>query len=738
MTGMACTETELSGCARMGEEDMGYRISGGEVKLCFQLISNKTLRMSILPVEESVKDVFSTLDLDDRNWGEPSTVLSGGEGIQRLRVGDFQVSISENPLRVQVLREGRKIQELTVSEETGDIRFPVGERELYGLGHGYHEHPDRRGNSYDLRMNGQITGYHENYSAISPTPYVISAEGWALYFHQPWKGKIDLQGEEGRFIKYPPQYADVFFVDCRDPLDAPREYYAFTGLPPMPPKYAFGYQQSYRTLLHNGVNYVEKTAAWMREHKIPCDMLIYLGTGYCDNGWNTYNGNFEWHPEVFPEPEKTMKALHDMDYKISIHVTRCFTGLHGTIQDEDVSPLIYDHAANYWKRHVETIYTLAQNEAWWPDDADEVDMEQRLTRHRMYYEGSLELNPDVRPLQMQRNTFPGANRWGGIIWSGDVISEWETLKNQVPIGLNVALSCSPFWGTDTGGFFSTPEYDGELWMRWLEYSAFTPFFRGHGRSSFLHNTWGWSMFHSLDEIPLELNPSVLHDGPPADDILPDDRVEPHDRDVINLRYELMPYIYNMAHEACGGVPMMRPLWCRYPEDPRAAAIGSEYFFGSSLLVAPVTEKGASTWEVYLPEGEWYRYWTGEKYQGGTDVTADAPLGQIPLFVPAGGVLVKTPVVQSISKERPAGFEKITMEVYTGADAGYELYEDDGISLGYQRGEYSLTSLTWKDGEKKLSISGKSAMFGGIRREIEVRFMPEGRSETVSVVYESGI
>lgn len=109
---------------------------------------------------------------------------------------------------------------------------------------------DRRGGDYGLRTDGQIRGIQENYSAVSPTPYVINSEGWALYFHQPWKGEIDLRGEEGVFRKYMGAYCDVFIVDCADPMDAPKEYYAFTGLPPMPPKYAFGYQQSYRTLVH--------------------------------------------------------------------------------------------------------------------------------------------------------------------------------------------------------------------------------------------------------------------------------------------------------------------------------------------------------------------------------------------------------------------------------------------------------------------------------------------------------
>ena len=718
---------------------MEFRISGEKVKICLQEISDKTLRLSLLPAGKSVREVFSTLDLADREWPEPSLSLGSlknvkNDGVSKaLRIGNFTVKLEGTPLQAAVYREGRFLQSLTFCE-TGEVTFPLGGGKLFGLGHGFKQQMDRRGGDYDLRTDGQIRGIQENYSAVSPTPYVINSEGWALYFHQPWKGEIDLRGEKGVFRKYMGAYCDVFIVDCADPMDAPKEYYAFTGLPPMPPKYAFGYQQSYRTLVYNGVNYVEKTARYMREHGIPCDMLIYLGSGYCEHGWNTYNGNFEWDQEAFPQPEETMENLHEMGYKISLHVTRCHHGLHGKISDEGVSPLEYDHAKNYWKRH-EKLYSQAKNEAWWPDDADGVDMAQRLCRHRMYYEGSLKLNPDTRPLQMQRNTFPGANKWGGIIWSGDVLSEWETLKNQIPIGLNVALSSSPYWGTDTGGFFCTPEYDGELFLRWMEYSAFTPMFRGHGRPSFLHNPWGWSMFNSLDEIPLELAPGMTHDGPPPADALPDTRVEPLCKEIIRLRYSLLPYIYSLSHEACSGVPVMRPLWCYYPHDEQAVATDSEYFFGKSLLVAPVTKKGSESWEVYLPQGKWYHYWTGKAYEGGRDYTVPAPLGKIPLFVPAGGILAKTPVVQHVNTEKREDFEPLTLDIYTGADGEYELYEDDGISLGYQRGECTKTYLRWDEETKKLSASGVSSLFPGREREIEIRFMPEGRLEKSTLRYE---
>jgi len=705
-------------------------ISGTQVKLCIDTASEKTLRIALLPEGESVKDVFSTLDLDAREWGEPSVAIYGNDKVQ---VGKFSVSISQSPVKVDISHDGKPLQSLEFNEENGYVSFPMGAGPLFGLGHGYKTRLDRRGMSYDLRVNGQVTGIMENYSATSPTPYVISTDGWALYFHQPWKGVIDLNGETGTFKKYPAAYCDIFVVACVEPMDCAKEYYAFTGHHPMPPKYAFGFQQSYRTLLHNGRNYVIETAKWMRDNEFPCDLLIYLGTGYCDNGWNSYNGNFEFHPDVFPDPAKTMQELHDMNYKIMLHITRCFSGLHGSISDEDVSPLIYDHAKNYWKRHVNEIYNISKNTTWWPDDADEVDMRSRLTRHRMYYEGSLQLDPDTRPFQMQRNTFPGANKWGGIIWSGDVNCEWETLKQQVPIGLNVALSSSSYWGTDTGGFFSTAEFDAELFMRWVEYSTFTPMMRFHGRPSFLHNPWGWTFFKSQDEIPLEVSLNIPRGGP-SQAVLPDERVAPLCKKYINLRYQLLPYLYTLSWETCSGVPMMRPFWCYWENDEQAVNTDSQYMLGESIMVAPVTAKGATEWDVYLPRETWYDFWTNEKYSGGKSITVSAPLDTIPLFVRAGGIIPKAPVVQYIDNSPKQNFDPIELDVYTGADGEYVLYEDDGISLGYQRGENTITTFKWDDKAKTVTVSGTSTMFPGKSREITVNLFPEGTKQQITIIY----
>ncbi|MCL2397728.1 MAG: DUF5110 domain-containing protein [Defluviitaleaceae bacterium] len=713
------------------------KIDGVPVKVCFEALTCKTFRVAILPVEESVKDVFSTLDLDeDRQWNEPPIATHGGEGEAAYKIDGFTAIVNYKEFSIKIFKDNKHIQTLNICGKTGSVTFPLDKGRIFGLGHGYAKHFDRKGATYDLQVNGQVRGIMELYSATSPTPLVISTGGWALYFHQPWKSIINLEGEKGVFCKKPMEplaYADIFVIDADKPETATQEYYKLTGMPPMLPKYAFGYQQSYRTLVHNGVNYVKKTAQYMRDNEIPCDMLIYLGTGYCDNGWNVFNGVFDWHPESFPEPEKTMQELHDMGYKINLHITRCYSGLHGKIGDADVSPMEYDHVKNYWKKHVK-LYGQAKNECWWPDDADEVDMRARLARWRMYYEGSLQLNPDVRPFQMQRNTFPGANKWGGVIWTGDVDSKWETLKNQVPIGLNAALSSSPYWGTDTGGFYSDAEFDGELFIRWFQHSVFTPMMRGHGRSSFLRNPWGWTMFNSLDEIPLELTKNFWHDTKPLESIMPDTRVEPICRDMLNARYELLPYIYNLSYEATKGLPMLRPMWFKYPTDDIAAGLGDQYMFGDSLLVAPVTAKGAAGRGVYFPQGDFYCYWTGEKVQGGGYKDVEAGLDRIPVYAPAGGIIAKAPVVQYVDTAKKDDFDPLTIEIYTGKDGTYTLYEDDGISMGYTRGENTVTHFVWDDAKGELKAEGKSTMFPGKKREINVRLIPGREEFTVVATY----
>ena len=226
----------------------------------------------------------------------------------------------------------------------------------------------------------------------------------------------------------------------------------------------------------------------------------------------------------------------------------------------------------------------------------------------MYWEGPQVDRPDARPYALHRNGYAGMQRYGAFLWSGDVYSTWETLKTHVPIAINSGLTGFSYWGTDIGGFVPTKELTGELYVRWFQFGAFCPLFRSHGRTWKLRLPWGWNTGElGPNEIrtygdAANPDPSELHNA----------AVEPICRQYLELRYRLLPYLYSVVREGhLTGLPVIRALWLHYPDDAVARARGDEYLWGPNILVAPVTEKGATSRRVYLPRGTWYDFWTGE-------------------------------------------------------------------------------------------------------------------------------
>jgi alpha-glucosidase (family GH31 glycosyl hydrolase) len=259
----------------------------------------------------------------------------------------------------------------------------------------------------------------------------------------------------------------------------------------------------------------------------------------------------------------------------------------------------------------------------------------------------------------------------------------------------------PYWDTDIAGFFSpqlpasyrpmhTPLVDPsdalgnvgnyvdypELFVRWFQWATFQPVMRAHGERE--HNeVWAY--------------------GKQAETIL---------SKYLRLRYQLLPYTYSLAYGTNQtGAPFMRALFMDFPNDPNVAAIGDEYMFGPALLVAPVTDQGATSRTVYLPRGvDWYNYWTNERYKGGQTITASAPIDTIPLFVRAGSILpLGKPI---LTTEQKQDLEKI--KVYPGADGDFTLYNDDGKTYAYEKGDFHTTNLHWDNAAGKLTQKGAVA------------------------------
>jgi alpha-glucosidase/alpha-D-xyloside xylohydrolase len=263
-------------------------------------------------------------------------------------------------------------------------------------------------------------------------------------------------------------------------------------------------------------------------------------------------------------------------------------------------------------------------------------------------------------------------------------------------------------------------------VRWFQFGAFCPLFRSHGRTWKLRLPWGWN---TGDLGPNEISgygdsanpdPRELHNA----------QVEPVCRKYLELRYRLMPYLYSAVRECCTtGLPVMRGLWLHYPDDSNAAARGDEYLWGRDMLVAPVTDKGATSRTLYLPRGRWYDFWTEEQIAGGREITSAVDLATMPIYVRAGAILPLGPIKQYTDENVNA---PTTLSVFPGADGQFLLYEDDGRSFRYRKGEWMGISLAWDDRARVLSLrpADGSRMLPPSPRSFRVRVAPATESRTV--------
>ncbi len=698
-----------------------WRLGAGDLATNLQLqivtISDHTFRFSVLPNGGGAA-TDGSLVKDD--WGTPIARLREDAPAQTIRVGNMSVKISAHPSTFDISDSaGKKIQQLSVDTETGSVTFVTGDSPLLGLGEGGPQF-DRRG-STDRMVSGQ-GGYRlATHGGRVPIPWLIGTAGWAMFIHQPF-GTFDFSGSHSRFTPGPEAKwpLDIFFVCSPDPPTIMAEYARLTGHAEMPPLWSFGYQQSHRTLASR--EEVLSEAKTFREKKLPCDALIYLGTGFCPSGWNTANGSFAWNSRVFPDPEAMIDQLHEDHFRVVLHAVILADKLRGTASDAcTLSRFDEEEAGCYWDVH-RNDFAMGVD-GWWPDEGDPMGIASRLARNRMYWEGPQIDRPNERPYSLHRNGYAGMQRYASFLWSGDVFSTWETLQTQVPIAINTSLTGIPFWGTDIGGFVPTKEFTAELYLRWFQFGAFCTLFRSHGRAWKLRLPWGWN---TGDPGPTEIN---IYNGAAVPDTsqLHNSQVEPVCRKYLELRYRMLPYLYSAVRECTTtGMPVMRALWLHYPDDPKAVACADQYLWGRNLLVAPVLEKGATSRRVYLPHGDWYDFWTGERLSGGREISRAVDLETLPLYVPAGSILPLGPVKQYTGESID---QPLAISIYPGKDTSFLLYEDDGASFNYRHGEWMGIEMEWNDVHRslKLELALGSRMLPPLRRNIEVKLGETVRS-----------
>lgn len=694
----------------------------------------------------------------DRDY--PAAVLSVRDFTKpaHASVSGMHLSVFPDPRRLRITyADGGLLQELTF-ESNGNVSFVLDDHPVLGMGEGgplpagdspWREQPvqfDRRGALDKLEPRWQA----DMYGSRNPVAMLLGTGGWGLFVPTPWM-QVDLRDpQRGVFIPWQPTAADaapqtrenqqqsagkglppveslvpglvdLFVFDARDPPAALKDFSDITGPAVMPPRWALGYMQSHRTL--EDETQMLRIVDTFRQKQIPLDAVIYLSTGFAPVGWNTMQPSFTFNPDVFKrEPKVVLDEMHAKHVRVVLHIVPWdrdrLPTLHGTIPARPGETLDRSHIQNYWQPHVPLMNAGA--DAFWPDEGDWFDLFERIKRHQLYYQGALSTRPDERPWSLQRNGYPGIAQWGGWVWSGDTESSWKTLEAQIAVGINYSLSIGPYWGSDIGGFYPDRELTGELYARWFQFGAFCGSFRSHGRVWWTRLPWGWG---GNDRGPQEYG-SENKPIPPDDprkillSEMNNPAIEPVAKMYAELRYRLMPYTYTLAWEARDrGLPLMRALWLHYPNDPVAQATADEFMWGRDLLIAPVFTKGAKSRDVYLPAGDWYDWWTQEKYAGGRVISRAVDLRTMPIFVRAGAIVPTDPLRQYASQPVT---EATTLNVYRGADGAFMLYQDDGENNDYQRGAYATIPLNWDEAAKTLSFGQRNGDFPGMLKERSFR------------------
>ena len=538
---------------------------------------------------------------------------------------------------------------------------------------------------------------------------------------------------------------DYYFIAGETMDEVIGGYRTLTGKAPVMPRWAMGYWQSrerYKTQKE-----LTATLDEFRQRRLPIDNIVQDWSYWPEDAW----GSHEFDLKRFPDPKGMVDEVHRQNAHLMISVWPKFYASTEHYKEFDRQGWMYQQAVKdsirdwigpgyigsfydaysygarrlFWKQLRDHLYPLGID-AWWmdasePNVRDCTDMEYRkalcgptalgpsaeyfnayaLMNAHAIYTGLREEDADRRVFQLTRSGFAGLQRYSTATWSGDIASRWEDLKAQIPAGINFSLSGVPFWTMDIGGFCVENRYVNaykdflktgkesrtldewrELNTRWFQFGAFCPLFRSHGQYPY-REPWhiapqGHEAYESMDYY-------------------------------LDLRYRLMPYLYSLAGAAHHtDYTLMRALAMDFTHDKNTYHVGDQYMFGPALMVAPVYEYKARTRNVYLPEGRiWYDFYTGTPHQGGQTLKADAPYGRIPLYVPAGSILVTGRPMQ-YADELPT--DTLTIHIYQGTDGAFTLYEDNGTTYAYERGEYLQIPLTYNEKKHTLTVGAQQGTY----------------------------
>jgi alpha-glucosidase len=645
--------------------------------------------------------VRETHAAERRYWpaGPSPTIRESSDRIW-VEAGDFLIEATRNPFHLRYGSSANGCPVLEEIEQGGlswsywdySLRYVLSpDDHFYGMGQA-----DQLSGKINLDHRGHLREVWNQHSppAITIFPSLLSLRGYALLIDNPCRATWDLGHTDPQSFSYRARGGGLQYYVVLGPgmprlLQTMQE---LTGYPPLPPRWTLGLLQSrygYRSRQE-----LESIAQSFRDRKLPCDGLIL------DVFWFREMGDLAFDMQKWPEARKMIAQLKQQGFRTVVIEEPYLTCqsrnysealAHGYLARRyDGSPYTFDFwpgecalfdfsnpAGRAWWSEKHCGLIEMGIDGWWTDLNEPAKHFQDMAHHagpaaavhnltgfwmqESIYDAHQRYAPEQRIFILSRSAFPGSQRYGTALWSGDVDKTFASLRKQVAVGLSVGLTGIPLWGSDIGGFGFGGECTPELYARWFEFSAFCPLCRPHGDQKELREPWQF--------------------GPEIEAIC---------RKYLQMRYRLLPYIYNAAYEACtAGIPIIRPLVLEYPADPEVVNLADEYLFGPDILVAPVLDEGTLERSVYLPEGNWIDYWSEKMYAGPRLITSQARLDTIPLFIRQGAIIPNGPPIQYSSR---AALDPLFLEIYRGGNRTLTLYEDDGETTAYHNGEYSKSTF----------------------------------------------
>jgi alpha-glucosidase len=692
----------------VGPDMADFAITGGAIARV-QILDGKIVRIRFNPTGTFTKRTSGAISLSP-DLQPPGSRISDFPDATYFVNSTTEVIVYKNPFHIAILRADGSIvskdvnNAITWDPATGtvtDRKFAPQDEYYFGLG--LPGGPVNRRGRYFYMQNQDAGGYQELSSPLySTTPFfygVRNGKAYGLILDNPAVPIFDMDSQHTGTFTFGAQQGELDYYVLTGPgmQDVANLYAKLTGFMPLPPKWTLGYHQS-RYGYRSQPEYLD-LAKMFRDLSIPSDAL------YFDLFNLDHLQTLTWDPVNFPSPQDMNSTLDSMGFNRVVNIGPVvrtddsrwpmLSGSGFFLTDAGGQSLVN----NIFYGDVSWFdFTKPSTRAWYDDaiktylqtgisgvwnDLNEpaqnsmpqaiydfggdphTDQQARnlyaLQEVSLNYQAQQELRPNVRPWILSRSGYPGIQRYAAN-WSGDNYSTFDGLRVNLEMSLSMGLSGQNQFGHDVGGFLGSPS--PELFIRWLEFGSLTPFFRNHALDGTIPRE-PWSF------------------GEPYTGM---------SRDIINRRYQLMPYIYSLVDMAARTAqPVLAPTVFYFPSDPRTASENYEYMLGPQLLVAPVFTEGATTRTLYLPAGSnWIDLSTDNLYAGGEDITVDAPLERIPLFVREGAVLPGGPVMQYVS-DPVSPF--LSADVYPGPKTTFRLYEDDGTSLDYRNGVYLHTVLT---------------------------------------------